>query len=224
MIVIKNVSKCFIDGGKKRIILSNTYNEFKGGEKIGLVGRSGLGKSTILKLLLGIEKVDEGDIIIDGLKITDYNKCDMVNMRRKIIGCVFQNFNLISNLTVEENILLPTYFYNNNHIPVSDVLDKVDLPSSMLKQSVNTLSGGEKQRVSIARALINSPKVLIADEPTGNLDLDNENKVIELFTKISKDLGLTIITVTHSENVAKAMDKIYTIEGGKIVLSEKVAR
>lgn len=224
MIIIDNVSKYFNDGEKRRIILSNTSNKFKKGEKVGLVGRSGLGKSTILKLLLGIEKVDQGEIIIDGIKITDYKKNDLVNMRRKVVGCVFQNFNLISNLTVEENILLPTYFYDNKHADVNIVLNKVDLPQSILKQSINTLSGGEKQRVSIARALINNPKVLIADEPTGNLDLDNENKVIELFSRINKDLGLTIITVTHSENVGKSMDKVYTLEDGKIVLSEKVIR
>lgn len=215
MIEFKGVTKYFIDGNNKKFILSNASVSFKQGEKIAIVGRSGLGKTTILKLLLGIESVDDGEIEIDGIKVTDYMEKDLLRFRREVVGCVFQNFNLISNLTVEENIMLPTYFYNNNKIKIERLLDEVDLPRSILSQNINTLSGGEKQRVSIARALINSPKLLVADEPTGNLDTENEDKVIKLFKRINEDLNLSIITVTHSDKVAENMDKIYTLKDSK---------
>lgn len=218
MLEFKGVSKYFIDGSKKKYILSKADVRFEQGEKIAIVGRSGLGKTTILKLLLGIENVNEGSIIIDGIRVTDYIEEDLLRFRRETVGCVFQSFNLINNLTVEENILLPTYFYNNRKISVEKLLDEVDLPKSILTQSINTLSGGEKQRVSIARALINSPKLLVADEPTGNLDTENENKVINLFKRINEDLKLSIVTVTHSNKVAESMDKIYTINDGKFCM------
>lgn len=213
MLEFNEVTKFFIDGNSKKYILKNASVKFNDNEKIAIVGRSGLGKTTVLKLLLGIENVDKGTIVIDELRITDYKEKDLLKFRRQIVGCVFQNFNLINNLSVEENIMLPTYFYNNdNVININKLLDEVDLPKSILKQSINTLSGGEKQRVSIARALINNPKLLVADEPTGNLDTENENKVINLFERINKDLKLSIITVTHSDKVADSMDKIYTLK------------
>lgn len=216
MIAINNVTKSFIDGSSKRVILDNTSVTFKKGEKIALVGRSGLGKSTILKLLLGVEKVDKGEIILDDINITSYKNKDLINLRRKVIGYVFQNFNLIKNLSVEENILLPTYFYEGGVRDVNKILESVELPRTILKQSVNTLSGGEKQRISIARSLINSPTILLADEPTGNLDVATENSILNLFNRINKDQKVTLVVVTHSKKVAKEMDKVYTINNCKL--------
>lgn len=218
MIAINNVTKSFQDGESKRIILNDTSVSFNKGEKIGLVGRSGLGKSTILKILLGVETVDKGEIILDNIKVTAYKSKDLIKLRRTVIGYVFQNFNLIKNLTVEENILLPTFFYDGGRVNINNILESVELPKSILKQNVNTLSGGEKQRISIARALINSPKILLADEPTGNLDVATENSILELFNRINKEQKVTLVVVTHSSKVAKEMDKVYTICNGKITL------
>lgn len=218
MIAINNVTKTFKDGDHERIILNNTSVTFNKGEKIGLVGRSGLGKSTILKLLLGVESVTSGEIILDNIKVTDYRSKDLIKLRRSVLGYVFQNFNLIKNLTVEENILLPTFFYNDGRANINNILESVELPKSILKQSVNTLSGGEKQRISIARSLINSPKILLADEPTGNLDVSTENSILQLFNRINKEQKVTLVVVTHSSKVAKEMDKVYTICNGNITL------
>lgn len=217
MIIFDNVSKVFEDGNQEKIILNKSSIKFDDKCMVGIIGRSGLGKSTILKLILGIEKVDSGDILVDGVSIKNSDTNTMEEIRRKKIGSVFQNFNLISALTVEENIMLPTFFYQNGTPQLYRLIDILGMPKGILKQEVNTLSGGEKQRVSIARALINNPNILIADEPTGNLDVENENLVINLFKAIKNELNVTVITVTHSENVAMNMDELYTIENHMIV-------
>lgn len=217
MVEFKNISKSFSDGMESKVILNNANIVFDKKKLHGIVGRSGLGKSTVLKMILGIINADSGEIIVDGNVIDCKNTQIMEHIRREVMGSIFQNFNLINALSVEENILLPTFFYKNGKNEVKRIMEILELSNSMLSQSVSTISGGEKQRVSIARALINNPKILIADEPTGNLDQKNENIVIDLFKKIKEELGVTIITVTHSENVASNMDELYTIENGIFV-------
>lgn len=212
MIKFNNVSKYFDDGSEKRIILNKSSIVFDEKKISGIIGRSGLGKSTVLKMILGLIKTDEGSIDINGIKVDPNDSKNIELLRREVIGSVFQNFNLISSLTVEENILLPTCFYCGEKNNIDYLIDLLCLSKNILKQNVNTISGGEKQRVAIARALINNPKVLLADEPTGNLDLKNENIVIDLFKNISKELGLTILVVTHSQNMARNVDKLYTIK------------
>lgn len=212
MIKFNNVSKCFEDGNEKKIILNNTSIMIPDKKISGIIGRSGLGKSTVLKMILGLIKPDTGYIEIDGLKVDADDSDIMEKLRRDVTGSVFQNFNMIHSLTVEENILLPTFFYEKGCPKLNELLDILGLPKSILKQSVSTISGGEKQRVAIARALINQPKVLLADEPTGNLDLKNENVVIDLFKTINKELGITILVVTHSKNMAMNMDELFTIK------------
>lgn len=214
MIKLVNVTKCFSDGSNVRYIFKNCNFEFKKGSTTAIVGRSGLGKTTLVKLILGITSLNEGDILVCGSSILDMRNLSKV--RRRNIGCVFQNFNLISGFTVKENILLPRYFFENGENNINEICNTLGLSKEMLSKSIDKISGGEKQRVALARALINNPEILIADEPTGNLDAANEQNIIELLKRINEELGITIITVTHSDKVANSMQSICTVVDGKI--------
>ena len=214
MIKLVNVTKCFSDGSNVRYIFKNCNFEFKKGSTTAIVGRSGLGKTTLVKLILGITSLNEGDILVCGSSILDMKNLSKV--RRRNIGCVFQNFNLISGFTVKENILLPRYFFENGENNINEICNTLGLSKEMLSKSIDKISGGEKQRVALARALINNPEILIADEPTGNLDADNEQNIIELLKRINEELGITIITVIHSDKVANSMQSICTVVDGKI--------
>ncbi len=214
MIKLVNVTKCFSDGSDVRYIFKNCNFEFKKGSTTAIVGRSGLGKTTLVKLILGITSLNEGDILVCGSSILDMKNLSKV--RRRNIGCVFQNFNLISGFTVKENILLPRYFFENGENNINEICNTLGLSKKMLSKSIDKISGGEKQRVALARALINNPEILIADEPTGNLDAANEQNIIELLKRINEELGITIITVTHSDKVANSMQSICTVVDGKI--------
>ena len=214
MIKLVNVTKCFSDGSNVRYIFKNCNFEFKKGSTTAIVGRSGLGKTTLVKLIVGITSLNEGDILVCGSSILDMKNLSKV--RRRNIGCVFQNFNLISGFTVKENILLPRYFFENGENNINEICNTLGLSEEMLSKSIDKISGGEKQRVALARALINNPEILIADEPTGNLDAANEQNIIELLKRINEELGITIITVTHSDKVANSMQSICTVVDGKI--------
>ena len=214
MIKLVNVTKCFSDGSNVRYIFKNCNFEFKKGSTTAIVGRSGLGKTTLVKLILGITSLNEGDILVCASSILDMKNLSKV--RRRNIGCVFQNFNLISGFTVKENILLPRYFFENGENNINEICNTLGLSKEMLSKSIDKISGGEKQRVALARALINNPEILIADEPTGNLDAANEQNIIELLKRINEELGITIITVTHSDKVANSMQSICTVVDGKI--------
>ena len=214
MIKLVNVTKCFSDGSNVRYIFKNCNFEFKKGSTTAIVDRSGLGKTTLVKLILGITSLNEGDILVCGSSILDMKNLSKV--RRRNIGCVFQNFNLISGFTVKENILLPRYFFENGENNINEICNTLGLSKEMLSKSIDKISGGEKQRVALARALINNPEILIADEPTGNLDAANEQNIIELLKRINEELGITIITVTHSDKVANSMQSICTVVDGKI--------
>ena len=214
MIKLVNVTKCFSDGSNVRYIFKNCNFEFKKGSTTAIIGRSGLRKTTLVKLILGITSLNEGDILVCGSSILDMKNLSKV--RRRNIGCVFQNFNLISGFTVKENILLPRYFFENGENNINEICNTLGLSKEMLSKSIDKISGGEKQRVALARALINNPEILIADEPTGNLDAANEQNIIELLKRINEELGITIITVTHSDKVANSMQSICTVVDGKI--------
>lgn len=214
MIKLVNVTKCFSDGSNVRYIFKNCNFEFKKGSTTAIVGRSGLGKTTLVKVILGITSLNEGDILVCGSSILDMKNLSKV--RRRNIGCVFQNFNLISGFTVKENILLPRYFFENGENNINEICNTLGLSKEILSKSIDKISGGEKQRVALARALINNPEILIADKPTGNLDAANEQNIIELLKRINEELGITIITVTHSDKVASSMQSICTVVDGKI--------
>lgn len=178
-----------------------------------IIGKSGAGKSTLMNILGLIESFDEGKYLFDGVDI-DCKK-DYSDLRLKKIGFIFQNYNLISTMTCRENILLPTIYCDESNADLDALACKLDI-KKLLDTPVNVLSGGEKQRVAIARALILKPKVIIADEPTGNLDEMNKKIVLDLLSRINKN-GCAVIIVTHDLTVAEYADKVYELRQGILV-------
>lgn len=220
MIKFVNVSKAYPNGS---IALEHINLEIKTGEFVTIVGPSGAGKTTINKLLLAEESPTEGTILFENKDIATFRNREVTQLRRRI-GMVFQEFRLLSNKTAYENIAFAMEAANKSEEEiVSDVphvLQLVDLQNRMF-HFPHQLSGGEKQRLAIARAIINQPEVLIADEPTGNLDWENTAEVIHILKKIN-DLGTTVMLTTHDQQVIKAVGhRIVTIENGRVVNDER---
>jgi len=191
--------------------------EVQKGEFISVVGSSGSGKSTLLNILGGLDFEYTGGISIDGKNIKEYNPNFY---RRNIVGTIFQQFYLIPSLSVEENILLPLKFVKNRNIDVNErlesLLEMVDLKNRR-KHFPKELSGGQTQRVAIARALIDNPKVVLADEPTGNLDSKTGESIIRLLKELNKTESVTVILVTHDKNISAKTDRVITLVDGKNV-------
>jgi putative ABC transport system ATP-binding protein len=196
--------------------LNNINLEINKGEFVVIVGKSGSGKSTLLHIMAGLETPTSGDIIIDNINISSLDEKQRSLLRKEKIGLIFQSYNLIPVLTVEENIKLPTINTNNkDDIYVNELMEllsitdrKTHLPSQ--------LSGGQQQRVAIGRALVNKPAIIFADEPTGNLDTKTESEVLNLLKESQKKYNQTIIMITHNMEIAKYADKIIKIEDGFI--------
>lgn len=215
LITVKEVSKTL---GKVKAVNKISFS-IKNGELVAIQGHSGSGKSTLLSLLSGLEKQDKGEIIFDNKKIGNMGEDDLALFRRKNIGIVFQSFNLIPTLNVVENIALPLFPTNINKKEMMAKAKKSAKSVGLEKRLdhyPNELSGGEQQRVAIARALINNPKVLFADEPTGNLDSKTGKKILELLQSLNKEKGLTIVMVTHDNSIAKDCDRIIKLKDGGI--------
>ncbi|NLD25572.1 ABC transporter ATP-binding protein [Candidatus Dojkabacteria bacterium] len=191
--------------------------EVQKGEFISVVGSSGSGKSTLLNILGGLDFEYTGEISIDGKNIKEYNPNFY---RRNIVGTIFQQFYLIPSLSVEENILLPLKFVKNRNIDVNErlesLLEMVDLKNRR-KHFPKELSGGQAQRVAIARALIDNPKVVLADEPTGNLDSKTGESIIRLLKELNKTESVIVILVTHDKNISAKTDRVITLVDGKNV-------
>lgn len=216
MIEIKNLSKDFLIGQNKIEVLKDISFNVTDGEFVSIVGKSGSGKSTLVNIISGLINPTEGLIKYNYKNLFDLKQKELNKFRRDTIGFVFQDFNLEKNETVYENVIMPTIFagHLNRKKRAIEVLDKVGLKDK-LNNKVYTLSGGEKQRVAIARALINNPKVIIADEPTGNLDYDNGIEILNLLKTLSKN-GYTVIMITHNIEHAKESDRIIKLKKGKI--------
>jgi cell division transport system ATP-binding protein len=220
MIHFVNVSKVYPNGA---VALEKANLEIKKGEFVTIVGPSGAGKTTLTKLLLAEEDPTEGTVLIENVDIGTFSMAEIIQLRRRI-GIVFQEFRLLSNKTAYENIAFAMEAAGKSDEEiVSDVphvLQLVDLQDRMF-HFPSQLSGGEKQRLAIARAIINQPEVLIADEPTGNLDAGNTGEVIHILKKIN-DLGTTVILTTHDQQLINAVGKrIITMEKGRIVSDER---
>ena len=217
MIVLKLIDKSY---GNQKILDKISLN-IKKGEFISIVGHSGAGKTTLLNIIGTIEDFDKSEkskFLINSQDITKLNDKNLSKFRNNNIGFVFQFHQLLPELTVEENILLPTMIKGDD----KDSSDKyfIELISilgidGILNKYPNSISGGERQRAAVARAMINKPSILLADEPTGNLDSKNEEEIISLFKKMNKDLGVTIVLVTHNHNFSKLADKCFTLKDGK---------
>jgi putative ABC transport system ATP-binding protein len=222
MISIQNITKAFQEGSSKQLVLDNLDLSIAKGEIVILLGKSGSGKSTLLNIISGIDTPNSGSIKLNSMELTTLSEKERTLLRRNKIGFIFQFFNLVPTLTVEENLLLPLELNDitNRNELVKSILAEVEL-SDKLRSYPDKLSGGERQRVAIARALIHNPDIILADEPTGNLDYETSVKIIELLDKVVKRKGKTMIMVTHSKDVIGLADRVLTIRNGKITETQK---
>ncbi len=222
MLMLKDLSKSFlIDQSESRINVLNSLNlSIETGTTVALTGPSGSGKSTLLNLISGIEDVSSGSIIINDQMINRLSQNELCKFRNQNIGMIFQFFNLINDLTVIENISLPLLMRGINKKSimktVGNLIDSIGL-RDRASYTTNLLSGGEAQRVAIARALVTKPSIILADEPTGNLDKKNTTNIIDILIQLCKENKSTLIMVTHDNDLLTKFDKTYTIESGKIL-------
>ena len=218
IIDIKKLTKTFIDGDRKLNVLKDINLQIEKGSIVTIKGPSGSGKSTLLSIIGTLDSADSGDILINGKNIRDELNIDQ--LRNKNIGFVFQFHNLISELTLEENVCLPKMIANElvDKNEINELFEYFNLENRM-NSFPNDLSGGEKQRVAVMRAVINNPSVIIADEPTGNLDQDNAQKITSLFQKLNTEKNLTIIIATHDESVFNIGHKKYHLVDGFLKIS-----
>ncbi|MDU6340786.1 MAG: ABC transporter ATP-binding protein [Clostridium sp.] len=221
LIEVKNLCKVYGSGEAKVEALKDINLEIEQGEFVAIVGPSGSGKSTLLHLLGGVDKPTSGEVIIKGESIYNLKEKALSVLRRRKIGFVFQFFNLIPVLTAEENIEMPVLLDGGKiDKEYLDELLKLLGLENRRKHHPSELSGGQQQRVSIGRALANKPAVILADEPTGNLDSKNSKEILELLKYSAKKYKQTLILITHDINIAKAADRVITIEDGKITADE----
>lgn len=219
-IELTGLTKNYRESGRPVTIFDNLQLSVKRGELLVLLGRSGSGKSTLLNLLGGIDRPDSGRIVIDGIDLTTLSEHRRTLFRRHHIGFVFQSYQLIPTLTVLENLLLPLELIRRitkkDQDKAADLLDSLEL-SDRLDTYPDRLSGGEQQRVAIARALIHNPGLVLADEPTGNLDLQTGQQVMSLLDKLVRQSGKTLILATHSREVMGIADRILTIRDHALI-------
>ncbi len=220
IVKIKSLHKSFYIGDGQTPVLNGISFDILENEYISIMGPSGSGKSTLLHIIGCLDTPTSGEYSLDGIRVDSLDDEALSNIRGTKIGFVFQSFNLINNMSVLENVMLPMYYQHindNKQIEISkELLNKMNL-SHRLNHKANQLSGGERQRVAIARSLVNKPKLLLADEPTGNLDSKTENTIIDLFNKLHEELKLTIIMITHSEKIGKLTKRTIKLLDGKIV-------
>lgn len=219
---LESISKIYNLNKKEIIILENVDYEFENGKFYAITGKSGSGKSTLINILGLLENITDGKYIINGKNITKLNDSESSNLRKEYFGFIFQDFNLDDQLFAYENVMIPMLI--NNKIKdkkerAIDLLNKLDL-SERINHYPRQLSGGEKQRVAIARALANNPKVILADEPTGNLDSENEEKIFKILKQLSKD-GKCIIVVSHSKEVKKYADVVLKINNKRLCVDNE---
>lgn len=216
-----NLKKVFTDELATPLeVLKNINLNIKCGEYVSLMGESGSGKSTLLYQIGCLDTPSEGNILIDGMDIMNLNDTEKSKLRCEKIGFVFQFYNLIPNLSVEENILLPVIMSGRRISDYKEKLDEILTIVGLKNKKIylpKQLSGGQQQRVSIARAVIMEPKILLADEPTGNLDSVSSEEILKLFKKLNNEKNITIIQVTHSMEVANYSDRIVYLKDGMIV-------
>ncbi|MEA2601960.1 MAG: putative transport system ATP-binding protein [Acidobacteriota bacterium] len=220
LIELRDLTKAYEEGSRRRMVLCDANASFVRGELAVLVGRSGTGKSTLLNLLSGIDQPDSGEVIVDGVSLSRLSERERTLFRRDRIGFVFQFFNLIPTLTVEENLLLPLELKGKvsreQRQGALHLLEEVGLADRAASYP-DRLSGGEQQRVAVARALAHDPLLVLADEPTGNLDLETGLQVLEILDRLTRRAGKTMVMVTHSPEVVGLADRVFRIEDCRLV-------
>lgn len=220
IVQLSNLSWTFREGETRRQVPDHITFDFEPGEFVALLGQSGSGKSTLLNLISGIEKPTTGDVTINGFAITQKTERDRTLFRRDQIGIVFQFFNLIPTLTVLENITLPQELAGVSQrkaaVVARDLLEKVGM-ADRERTFPDKLSGGEQQRVAISRALAHNPMLVLADEPTGNLDSDTGDKVLDVLLDLTRQAGKTLIMATHSPSMTQHADRVVNLQGGRLI-------
>ncbi|MCJ7668929.1 MAG: ABC transporter ATP-binding protein [Dehalococcoidia bacterium] len=217
MLEIKNISKVYGEGTAKVVALNNVSLRMNEGDFIAVMGPSGSGKSTLLNIIGGLDHISSGEVILDGKRIDSLDENALVDIRRGKIAYVFQQYHLISSLTALENVLLPLTFCgaNKKDQKALDILKRVRL-EKRADHKPSQLSGGEQQRVAIARALVNDPSLILADEPTGNMDRKTGKEILALFDQLNKE-GRSIVMVTHDPEIAGYAKEIVVLQDGQIV-------
>jgi putative ABC transport system ATP-binding protein len=225
MIELRDVEKRVRSGNEELTILHSLTLEIADGEFAAVVGASGSGKSTLLGLIAGLDAPTSGAILIDGADITRLNEDKLATLRSEKIGFVFQSFHLIPSLTAFENVLIPMEIagIKNARSRADELLAQVEL-TNRARHYPSQLSGGEQQRVAIARAFANNPKILLADEPTGNLDSRNGRHIFDLMTDLHRTRGTTLVLVTHDEELAAQAQKLIRLKDGRIVNNKDTNR
>ena len=221
MLEVKDLVKTFQSGDGKVVATDHISFKVPGGQFASIVGRSGSGKSTLLSLLGALDKPTSGEIIVGGQDLTKLSDHELIKYRCKTIGFVFQSYNLVPNLTALENVMLPMEFAGTGKAErrtrAAELLEQVGLDSDKQSRKPGRLSGGEQQRVAIARALANKPKLILADEPTGNLDSTTGKMIFDLLHSLSRSEHTTIIAVTHDLSIAGKTDATFKLQDGKLV-------
>ncbi len=213
MIEVKEIVKKYGD----KTVLDKISLSVERGEIVLIEGESGVGKTTLLNIISGIDLPDEGSVFIDGKNIVKMSEDERAKLRLNMIGIIFQTYNLIEELNVEENIALPLRLAGKKwKEKVEELMEFLDI-SDLKGKRINMLSGGERQRVAIARALANDPRIILADEPTSNLDDRNTERVIEIFRRIREKYNATIVIASHDPRIVKFIDKKYLLENGKLM-------
>lgn len=224
MLEVKNIVKTYVTGELEFTALKNINLKIQKGEFTSIMGPSGSGKSTFMNILGCLDNQYEGEYILNGKDISDLKDDDLAHIRNKDIGFVFQAFNLLPRMTLLENVELPMIYAG---IPLKErkrkaieALEKVGL-GDRIKHKSNEISGGQKQRVAIARAIVNNPKVIMADEPTGNLDTKSSVEIMKIFQDLNEE-GATVVMVTHEEDIARYTKRIVKFTDGEIILDKPV--
>jgi putative ABC transport system ATP-binding protein len=222
-LVFNHIRKDYQEGGEKRPVLVDVTQKISEGESIVILGKSGTGKTTFLNIISGIDAADSGEVFIDGKNLTSMSDLQRTLFRRKNIGFIFQFFNLIPTLTILDNIMLPLELNNlvdhHGNQAALDMLNEVGLKGRE-KAYPDQLSGGEQQRVAIARALVHNPLLVLADEPTGNLDEENGRMILTILDRLTRKSGKNLIMVTHSLEAAGIADRILSLKNGRLVSGE----
>jgi len=220
MVKVENLTRVYRTGSTRQAVFDALTFSVDKGETVALLGASGSGKTTLLNLISGIDSPDKGRVLLDGVDVHALAEPARTLLRRRLIGFVFQFFNLIPTLKVGENVALPLELLGADDSAAqqraADLLEAVGL-GGLEQRYPETLSGGEQQRAAIARALAHQPALLLADEPTGNLDEDTSGRIIELLTGLARQQGTTLLLVTHSTHVARAADRVLRLSHGQVM-------